>query len=244
MKKNSSLAAAVAVWLGTGLLLGGCSTPKEPFGAEIRKTLDVKKDTLEKTENSPEKNFDAKVILKRAEAYYQKDDFIEAVGEYQHFIDLHPLHEWAEYAQFKLGMSYFHQIRTIDRDPEPTQNALSAFQKFLSVYPDSQYAEEARKRIRMCETDLAEHQLYVGRFYYKKGAYPAAIERFTRLLDAYPKLPPAEEALYYLGMSYYRSEDPEQAAAHLKDLVGRYPDSPYRGRVEKLLARLNGSSNR
>jgi outer membrane protein assembly factor BamD len=238
---HPSLTAAVAVLIGTGILLGGCSTPKEPFGAEIRKTLGVKKDTLEKTENSAEKNYDAKVILKRAEAYYEKDDFIEAAGEYQHFIDLHPLHEWADYAQFKLGMSYFHQIRTIDRDPEPTQNALSAFQKFLSVYPDSEYADEARKRIRLCETYLAEHLLYVGRFYYKKGAYPAAINRFNSLLVAYPDLPPAEEAVYYLGLSYYYSENPDQAASHLRDLVDRYPDSPYRKPVEKLLARLNGN---
>ena len=224
------------------MVLGGCSATKESFGAEIRKTLGVNKDTLKKTENSAEKNYDAKVILKRAEAYYEKDEFIEAAGEYQHFIELHPLHEWAEYAQFKLGMSYFHQIRTIDRDPEPTQNALSAFQKFLSVYPNSQYAGEAEKRARLCETDLAEHQFYVGRFYYKKGDYPAAIARFNSLLGAYPDLPPAEKALYYLGLTYYRSDAPDQATERLEELLGRFPKSSYRNSAEKLLARIRGNS--
>ena len=229
------------ILLGAGLLLAGCATKSDEVGAEIRKSLGVTNDTLEKTENSVERNYDPKVILKRAEAYYEKKEYIEATGEYQHFMDLHPLHEWADYALFKLGMSYFRQIGTIDRDPEPVQKALGAFQRLLSVYPHTKYAEESQAKIKACKEALARYQLYVGRFYYKKAAYPAAMARFKQILETYPDIPATAEALYYLGLTYYHQGGSSQAAATLQDLLTRYPQTPYREEAQRLLARLNGA---
>jgi outer membrane protein assembly factor BamD len=230
------------VFIGIYLLFVGCASKQDELGAEIRKTLGVKKDTLKKTENSIERNYDPKVILKRAEAYYEKGDYIEAIGEYQRFMDLHPYHEWADYALFKLGISYFQQMRTIDRDPEPIQKALETFQKLLSVYPQTQYAEEANKKIRVCQEALADHQLYVGHFYYKKAAYLAAIARFMQLLETYPDLPQTEEALYFLGLAYYYHGEADEASTRLEELLDRYPKTPHRKEAQQLLARINGTS--
>ena len=220
------------------LSMGSCASQDEELGKEIRKALEITKDTLEKTEDSPEKNYDPKVILMRAEAFYQEKRYEEALVEYQHFLDLHPLHEWASYSLFKLGMSYFRQIQTTDRDQEPTQKALETFQNFLSVYSDSEYAGKTKEMIKTCNEILAKNHLYIGRFYYKKEAYPAAIVRFEELLSSFPDQPETGDALYYLAWSYYQQEKPDQASSHLKRLLSDFPQTPYQKSARKLLDRI------
>ncbi len=236
-KTIGSLVLFVA--LSTGV---GCAATNDPLGADIRKALGVTKNSAEETKDSIERNYDPKVILKRAEALYQGGEYIEAVGEYQHFLDLHPLHEWADYAQLKLGLSYFQEFSTIDRDSEPVQKALESFQKLLTTYPNTKYADEAKKKIATCQERLAQNQFYVGRFYYKQEAYPAAIHRFEQLLAAYPNDPVAADSLYYLALSYERQGKAEQAVTRLQSLISKYPDSPYQRQAHQMLIRLNGKS--
>jgi outer membrane protein assembly factor BamD len=237
VNSTGRLTAIVSLCLAVSFL-AGCASPDNELGAEIRKTLGVTKDTLEKTENSAERNYDPEVILKRAEAYFKQKDYIEAGGEFQRFLDLHPLHEWADYALFRLGMTHFLQFKTIDRDTEPARKALETFQRLLAVYPDVEYAEEATKKMEECRRILAENQLYIGRFYYKKGAYPSAIQRLTLLLDRYGDLPPAEEGLYFLGMSHYYNHNPVEALQHLQDWLARYPEAERRRSVIRVVDRL------
>lgn len=220
--------------------LSGCATPSDPLGADIREALGVTKTSADETKDSVELNYDPKVILKRAEALYQRGDYIEAGGEYQHFLDLHPLHEWADYALLKLGMTHFRQFATIDRDPEPVRKALATFRKLLANYPNTKYGEEARKRVADSEEWLAEHEFYVGRFYYKKKAYPAAIYRFRQILTGYPDYAVVADTLYYLALSYEGTGEMDQATARLRDLIERYPESTYHKRALRVLARLNG----
>src|SRR5947199_3992828 len=73
-----------------------------------------------------EKNYDPNVIMKRAESFFEKEDYPEAIIEYQHFLDLHRIHVLAPYAQYKLAQSQFKIAKTIDRDLEPVYKALEA----------------------------------------------------------------------------------------------------------------------
>lgn len=242
IRKNPSLQKTIGsfVLLVTFSTGWGCAATHDPLGADIRKALGVTKNSAEETKDSIERNYDPKVILKRAEALYQEGEYIEAVGEYQHFLDLHPLHEWADYALLKLGMSYFQQFTTIDRDPEPVQKARESFQKLLTTYPNTKYADEAQKRMASCQERLARYQFYVGHFYYKKEAYPAAIHRFEQVLAAYPDDPVAADSLYYLALAYEQQGKAELAVRRLQNLVEKYPDSPYQSKARQMLSRLNG----
>jgi outer membrane protein assembly factor BamD len=64
----------------------------------------------------------------------------------------------------------------------------------LTTYPNTKYADEAAKKIAICQERLAQNQFYVGRFYYKQEAYPAAVHRFEQLLAAYPNDPVAADS--------------------------------------------------
>ena len=42
----------------------------------------------------------------------------------------------------------------------------------------------------------------MGRFYYKKESYNAAIGRFLGILKSYPDYKSTDEVLYYISLSY------------------------------------------
>ncbi|HEY5649551.1 MAG TPA: outer membrane protein assembly factor BamD, partial [Nitrospiria bacterium] len=224
------------------VFLGGCSASKDPLGADIREALEVTKTSPEDWEDSPERAYDPKVILRRAEGLYQRKDYLEAVSEYQHFLELHPLHPWADYAQLKLAISHFNQFTTIDRDAGPIRKSIVEFEKLISVYPESRYIEEAEKRIVISRDRLGQHEFYVGRFYYKTKAYLAAIRRLEGLLEGYPGHSLEPDALFYLGRSYAADGDPEKAAAYFDDLLRRFPESLYIEKARRDLSRLETSS--
>jgi outer membrane protein assembly factor BamD len=207
--------------------LFGCAGPKEELGEDLRKSLGVSDTTTADTEQSIERSYDPLVILKRAEAFYEKEEYLEAAAEYQHFLDLHSTHRLADYVLFKLGMSRFRQFESIDRDPTPTHQALSTFERLLQQYPHTAYADEAKNHIKDCNDRLAAYQLYVGEFYYKKGAYPAAIRRLQRVASTYPDYPELDEAMYYLALSYEGDGKQDEASKTYRDFLTRYPDSPY-----------------
>jgi len=111
--------------------------------------------------------------------------FDDAAGEYKRFVELYPYNRIASYAQYQLAMCAFKQIDSPDRTPEHAEKALAEFEALLSRYPQSPYADETREKIAVSKDHLAEHEYLIGQFYYKKGAYQAALSRFDHLLGKY-----------------------------------------------------------
>jgi outer membrane protein assembly factor BamD len=223
-----------------GVFLTGCATEKDTAGSEIRNLLGIDEDTAAPTEETIEQRYEPLAIMKRAESFYGKKNYIEAAGEYQRFLELHPLHRLAPYAQFRLAMSHFKQINTIDRDSEPLQKAMQAFQKLTEVYPNSPYVAEAKAKLAICRERLARYQLYIGNFYYKREAYPAAVYRFHKVIQEYGDLEIAAEAFYRLALSYQRLGETAQAQSALRLLLEKYPESDYGSQANGLMQKLNG----
>jgi outer membrane protein assembly factor BamD len=221
----------------------GCATKETDYGAEIRTELGVDENVPQATDGSIERYYDPNTILKRAEAFYGKGEYLEAIDEYKHFVSLHPLHKFADYAQFKLGMSHIKLSRTTDRDPEPFKNALQAFKKLLTDYPSTKYQTEATEKIKFCRESLASHELYVGSYYYSQNKYTAAIYRFKRITEEYGDTGVLDDAFYMMAISYRKIGDIALAEKSLRDLLSNNPDSRQKERAEKLLTSLNGKKD-
>ena len=185
-----------------------------------------------------EKNYDPNVIMKRAEAFFDKEDYPEAIIEYQHFLDLHRIHQLAPYAQYKLGESHFKMAKTIDRDPEPIYRALEAFEKLRRDYPGNRYDAEAGEKIRAGHDWIAQAHFFVGQFYYRREAYLAAARRFETILKEYPDMQVAPDAMYYLALSYHEIGANDWAQENLLALAQRYPENKYQAESQRLLAKL------
>ena len=136
--------------------------------------------------------------LKIADAYYNRGEYPEATFEYEDFIKLHPQNEAIPYVLFQVGMCYFEQMPTIDRDQENTRKAVAEFQKLIRTYPDSPFRVRAENRLSICLQNLANHELYVAKFYFKKKDYKAALGRFQGIIQNFPDLGQYHESLLYI----------------------------------------------
>ncbi len=221
----------------TSFLTLGCSwfsDQESPFPGVFAERTDAQifvGDTIEM-------NYDPNVIMKRAESFHEKEGYTEAIVEYQHFLDMHPKHVLAPYAQYRLALSHFKMIQTIDRDMTPVNEAEDAFQKLLATYPANQYEAEARVKIKECQRYLAQHHSFVGTFYYKKEHYLAAAKRFEKIIYDYPTMEEAVEAKLFLAKSYQKLGALEWARDWATALVQEHPRHRLRKDGNELLAAL------
>jgi outer membrane protein assembly factor BamD len=213
----------------------GCFKRNRPADYDMLPHSGVDDAMTKMVDQSVEKNYDAMTLLERADTFYRKDNFIEAAPEYERFLGLYPNHRYSDYAQFKLGLSYYKQRLTIDRDPEYAGKAMIAFENVFTRYPNSSYAEPAKQRWNECRAHLARYGVYVGRFYYKQGQYSAAIARFENVTATYSDVPVAGEAFYYLALSYKKSGEEKKAKEALKNLIEKYPSDKNVEKARSLL---------
>lgn len=129
--------------------------------------------------------------LKVADAHFYRKEYPEAIGAYEDFVQLHPKNEAIPYVKYQIGVCYYEQMLSKDRDQTPTRLAVLSFERLLKEHADSAYASEATKKINDCRKLLAEHELYVGRFYYKAKHYSAALGRFEGVLTGYMDVLPS-----------------------------------------------------
>ncbi len=163
--------------------------------------------------------------LKIADSYIKDGDPDAGVAEYQRFLDLYPANQYASYAQYQIAMAFYSQIESPDRGAGTAKRALKEFYKLKELYPRNPYREFVDLRIDKCKTIIADGELMIGEFYYRKKAYEAALGRFEGLLKDYPDYKRADEALLLIGKSYNALKKPDNAKDALNRLIQKYPDS-------------------
>jgi len=186
------------------------------------------------------KNYDPNVIMKRGEAFFDKEEYAEAIVEYTHFLELHRTHILASYAVFRIGESQMKLTKGIQRDPSPIQKALEAFERLRKDFPGSRYDSAALQKIQECHDLMAQTHLFVGEFYYRRGSYLAAAHRFQQIMKLYPDKPVAPDALYFLALSYHELGADDWASEQLTLLAEKYPGNSHSGEAKSLLAKIGG----
>ena len=127
-----------------------------------------------------------------------------------------------------------------ERDQHYAQESLRLLRRFVLDFPDSQLVPRARRMADRVVELLASHELYVANFYFDRGHPRAAAGRHNTLLRSYPSSKHDAEALYLLGASYLKMDDPRGARRAWKVLVGRYPKYDYASRARDKLSDLGG----
>jgi outer membrane protein assembly factor BamD len=125
--------------------------------------------------------------LKSADCEYYLKHYPEAIAGYNDFESNHPTNEAIPYVIFQVGISYYKQIDTIDRDPGAAKSAISSFDRLIKAYPRSPYLVEAKSRRLAALNFLANHEFYVANFYVRTGELAEAKGRYKYLIKNYPK---------------------------------------------------------
>ena len=110
-----------------------------------------------------------------------------AINEFTEFLSFYPTNKRADYAQYKLGLAHFRQMRKPERDQTETREAIAQFRTFVTRYPMSELMPEVLMKLRESRDRLSESDYLVGYFYYRQRWYPGAIDRFQSILKDDPE---------------------------------------------------------
>jgi outer membrane protein assembly factor BamD len=235
----SRLTAAVGLCVAVFCLITACSSTPKPQNTS-KKALSGTDEQIF-LGDTIKKNYDPNVIMKRGEAFFEKEEYSEAIVEYNHFLDLHHTHVLASYAEFRIGESQMKMTKGIQRDPGPIQKAIEAFERLRKDFPGSRYEGPALEKIQECHALMAQMHLFVGEFYYRRGSYLAAAHRFEQIMKLYPDKSVAPDALYFLALSYHDLGADDWAGEKLILLAEKYPDSAHSSEGRSLLAKIGGA---
>jgi outer membrane protein assembly factor BamD len=155
------------------------------------------------------------------------------------FIQLHPDHPDIAYAYYLKGMIHFNDDLGLfgrfsgqdmsERDPKSLRESYDAFKVVVDKYPNSKYAQDAAARMRYIVNALASHEVHAADYYYRRGAYVAAINRAQLAIKEYKNAPAIEDALHIMMLSYTQLKQPQLADDTKRVLVATFPGSTYVG---------------
>ena len=175
--------------------------------------------------------------LEVAYAYFKDREPASAIAAAERFIKLHPNHPNVDYAYYLKGLVNFNEDLGItgyvvtqdlsDRDPKAAREAFESFKDLATKYPESKYTPDAIKRMNYLVNALGSHESYVAQYYYRRGAYVAAVNRAQNLLKTYPNTPATEDALAVLVRSYAAMGLTDLSKDSQRILEKTFPNSKY-----------------
>lgn len=170
----------------------------------------------------PDSEFIARAKLAIGDSWYAEGGtaaWQQAEAEYKDFETFFPNMPEAAEAQFKVASIHYQQMEKPDRDFTHAKRAEEEYRNMIMQYPDSPLVPKAKERLREVQEVLAEREFRIGRFYYLRESWAAAIARLKSLTDTYPLYSGADEALYMLGDSYYRQVEALRAATNVPEVL-------------------------
>ena len=134
-----------------------------------------------------------KSLLATADLNFDEELYETALESYKEYRLLYPTDLDASYSLYKIGMCYFKQMNSFDRDQEETVRAIKTFEEFIDTYSESPYVSDAQTQLASARLTLAKHYIYIGKFYLKKKNKTAACKRFQEVKRQYPGIGLDEE---------------------------------------------------
>jgi outer membrane protein assembly factor BamD len=151
-------------------------------------------------------------LLDMGYAQWRMGERVQATATVDRFIKLHPSSPALDYALYLKGLINFNDNLGLfgnlagqnlaERDQQASRDAYQAFKQLVEQFPASKYSADARQRMDYIVNALAEHEVHVARYYFRRAAYVAAANRAQQAVRDYPQAPAGEEALHIMVASY------------------------------------------
>lgn len=240
--------------LGSVALVSGCSTDslaKDPtLGWSADKLYAEAKDEmksgnwaaavklLEKLESRyPFGRYAQQAQIDTAYAHWKESENALALAAIDRFLKLYPNHENVDYVLYLKGLINFNDRSTLftkvtgedlaERDPKAAREAFDTFKELVTRFPNSTYAEDASGRLNFLINTLASNEVYVARYYLRRGAVLAAVNRAQTVVRQYQEAPAIEEALAIMITGYKRLGLEDLSADARRVLEKNFPQSVY-----------------
>jgi len=175
--------------------------------------------------------------LELAYVQYKMGKPDDATSTIDRFIRTYPRHPNIAYAYYlKACINFDRNIGVMSRvfrtDPSmrDLNGPLTSFNDFNEVlrrYPNSIYASDSRQRMVYLRNELARHELVVGLYYLRRGAWVSAANRGKYLLENYPQSEYEGDAIALMAASYSKLGQDSLANDSRRLLEMNYPEHPY-----------------
>ena len=150
--------------------------------------------------------------LEIAYAYYRQNEPESAISAADRFIKQYPNNPRVDYAYYVKGLANFNADiglfglafgqNPTERDPKAAQDSFAAFKDLVTRFPSSRYAPDSKLRMRYLLGALAKYEIHVAKYYLRRGADIAAVNRAKEVLTEYPNTPAIHDALLILVQGY------------------------------------------
>ncbi len=187
--------------------------------------------------NYPFGNYAAQAQMEIAYGYYKSSDQAQALAAVERFIKLHPNHANVDYMYYLRGLINFNdqigflgQLYTQDpteRDPKATRESFVAFKELVDKFPDSVYAQDSIARMKYLINAMAQYEVHVANYYYRRGAYLASLNRAMGAVNDYQDAPAREEALFLMVRNYDKLGMLDLRDDAQRVFLKNYPNSKY-----------------
>jgi len=183
----------------------------------------------------PYSEYARKSMVMGAFANYRQGNYDDSINSAKRYLALYPSTPDAAYAQYIIGLCYFRQIKDVTQDQKESRRAIEAMQEVVTRWPDSEYVDDAKEKVRFARDQLAGKEMQVGRYYLERREYIAAVKRFRYVVENYSNTRQVEEALARLVEAYYAMGLTSEAQTAAAVLGQNYPDSSWYRDSYKLL---------
>ncbi|GAP38428.1 outer membrane protein assembly factor BamD [Piscinibacter sakaiensis] len=176
--------------------------------------------------------------LERAYVMYRTNEKAQALSILERFIKLHPTSPALDYALYLQGLVNFNDNLGLlgslsrqdlsERDQQASRDSYQSFKQLVEQFPQSRYASDAQLRMNYIVNSLAAYEVHVARYYFRRGAYVASLNRAQAAVQDYQQSPSAEEALAIMVQSYDRLGMKDLRDDAQRVLDKNFPNSGYR----------------
>ena len=175
----------------------------------------------------PQSDWAPKSALMAAYSYYTQDYYNDAVSELFRFIKVYPNYKDLDYVYYLLGLCFYEQIIDEKKDLKSIVDAKKYFQIVVKNYPNTDYALDAEFKLGLIDDVLASKEMYIGRYYFERKKWIAAINRFRTIIDQFETTVYTEEALHRLVEIHYILGLIDEADKYAKLLGYNYQSSKW-----------------
>lgn len=192
-------------------------------------------------DNYPQSPYRADAKLGLGDSYLGEgttEAYIQAIGEFREFLTFFPIHARADYAQYKLGLAHFYQMRGPERDQTETKEAVREFETFIDRFPNRPLTPEVRAKLREARDRMGDSDYRVGYFYFRSRWYPGAVDRLKALLKSDPQYSRRDAAYFYLAEALLKLNLGAEALPYYERLVAEFERSEHLADAQKRIAEL------
>jgi len=175
----------------------------------------------------PQSQWAPRSALMAAYSYYLQNYYTESISNLERYLKTYPRDADIIYAHYLIAMCYYESIIDEKRDYGSIIKAKKKFDYIVNKYPSSQFALDANFKLDLIEDIMASKEMYIGRYYLKRGKWIAAANRFKEVINEYDKTVFVEEALHRLVEIYFKLGLVEESKRYANILGYNYLSSEW-----------------